>query len=42
MQHQTQMQVMGDYLLRFARSNELFLVDAEQVDDDARRRCCGG
>jgi LmbE family N-acetylglucosaminyl deacetylase len=40
-QYKTQMDAMGGFLLEFVRPNELFALDLERADDDARRRCCG-
>ncbi len=39
-QYRTQMDVMAGYLLGFARSNELFVLDPERLPTDAERRCC--
>ena len=38
--YRTQMDAMAGYLMSFARSNELFVLDAERVPPDAERRCC--
>jgi LmbE family N-acetylglucosaminyl deacetylase len=40
MEYQTQMLVMGRYLMSFARANELFLIDQEKSNEEpAKMRC---
>jgi LmbE family N-acetylglucosaminyl deacetylase len=40
MEYHTQMLVMGRYLMSFARSNELFLIDQEKANEEpAKMRC---
>ena len=41
MEYQTQMLVMGRYLMSFARANELFLVDDDNAKEPAKRQCLG-
>jgi LmbE family N-acetylglucosaminyl deacetylase len=41
MEYQTQMLVMGRYLVSFARANELFLRDQENAKEPAKRQCLG-
>jgi LmbE family N-acetylglucosaminyl deacetylase len=39
MEYHSQMRVMGRYLMSFARSNELFLLDQKAANEPAKRRC---
>jgi hypothetical protein len=42
MEYNTQMLVMGRYLMSFARANELFLIDQENVNaGPAKTQCLG-
>jgi hypothetical protein len=42
MEYQTQMLVMGRYLMSFARANELFLIDQENANEGpAKTQCLG-
>jgi LmbE family N-acetylglucosaminyl deacetylase len=38
--YRTQMDAMAGYLMSFARSNELFVLDVDWAPPDAERRCC--